>query len=110
MKEDTDIEELKRAFIAQLPDDIHAEEIFEECADSFYDEELAEICEETAQTINAECTRDDFHNWNYDHLEFIIGLSNRYGFHIPRNLLNGLPEQLILLVDSDKVRRPDCED
>ena len=70
---------------------------------------LAEVGGEIALTVHAGCTRDDFHNWNYDHLEFIIDLSNRHNFDIPKNFLNGLPEQLIILVDSEHVKKPRCD-
>ncbi len=108
--ENDDMETVKESFIELLPENLPAEKIFEACTDAFFGEELAEVCAETALTIRADCRRDDFHNWDYDHLEFIIGLSNQFGFSIPRNLLNGLPEQLIILVDSGKVKKPDCPD
>jgi hypothetical protein len=99
---------LKTAFLQLVPDSLPADEIFADCRDAFADEELGEICAEFVLTINADCSNDEFHNWNYDHLEFIIGLSNQYTIQIPLNLLNGLPEQLILLVDSKKLQRPEC--
>jgi acyl carrier protein len=106
--ENDDMESVRMSFIDLLPKNLPAEQIFEACSDAFFGEELAEVCAETALTIRADCRRNDFHNWDYDHLEFIIGLSNQFGFTIPRNLLNGLPEQLIILVDSGNVKRPDC--
>jgi len=60
-------------------------------------------------TLKAECDADDFHNWDYDHLSTIIELSNSFGFKIPRNLVNGLPEQLIILVDHSKLGQPGCD-
>lgn len=83
--------------------------LFDAAAAEFEGEELAEVCGEIVETITAECSADDFHNWNYDHLEFIIDLSNSRGFEIPRNLLNGLPEQLIILVDAKKLGEPGCD-
>ena len=100
----------REAFLEVMPEKLPADKIFAEAADKFSDEELAEVCGEVALTVNASCSRDDFHNWNYDHLEFIIELSNRYDFDIPKNFLNGLPEQLIILVDSEHVKKPECED
>ncbi len=107
-------EALRSAFIAELEGDHFAkdnapEEIFADALEAYEGSELAEVCGEIVQTINAECTADDFHNWNYDHLEFIIELSNKYGFTIPRNLLNGLPEQLIIMVDAGKLGEPGCD-
>lgn len=100
---------LREAFLGELQEQKSAEALFDEAVDGYEGEELVELCGEIVQTVNAECTADDFHTWNYDHLEFIIGLSNRHGFTIPRNLLNGLPEQLIILVDSKKLSEPGCE-
>ncbi|MFW5695338.1 MAG: hypothetical protein ACOCYB_09210 [Alkalispirochaeta sp.] len=100
---------LREAFLAELQDQPEAEPLFDEAVAAYEGEELVEICGEIVQTIKAECTADDFHNWNYDHLEFIIDLSNRHNFIIPRNLLNGLPEQLIILVDSKKLSEPGCD-
>ncbi len=100
---------LRDEFLAELQDQAEAEALFDEAVAAYEGEELAEICGEIVQTIKAECTADDFHNWNYDHLEFIIDLSNRHNFIIPRNLLNGLPEQLIILVDAKKLSEPGCD-
>ncbi len=100
--------DLKDTFIEDLPEDFDGESIFQDIMDFSGGEELAELCAEFVLTVNGDCDLDEFHNWNYDHLEFIIGLSNTYGFDIPKNLLNGLPEQLILLVDSDKVKKNGC--
>ena len=100
---------LKEAFLTELQDQAKAGAIFDEAVAAYEGEELAEICGEIVQTIKAECSADDFHNWNYDHLEFIIDLSNRHNFIIPRNLLNGLPEQLIILVNSKNLSEPGCE-
>jgi hypothetical protein len=99
---------LKSAFIDLLPEDLPKEKIFEECKSSFAGEELAEVCAEVALTIRADCSSDEFHNWNYDHLEFIIQLSNKFVIQIPMNFLNGLPEPLIVLVDKNKLQRPEC--
>lgn len=100
---------LRNLFLPELREFSFAEELFQETVEQFDGEELLEICSEIVLTIQAECDADDFHNWNYDHLEFIIDCSNRYGFTIPRNLLNGLPEQLIILVDKNKLADPECE-
>ncbi|MFW6250570.1 MAG: hypothetical protein ACOC47_05635, partial [Alkalispirochaetaceae bacterium] len=95
--------DLKAEFLSRLAGVESAEKLFDATSEAFEGEELVQVCGEIVSTINAECDADDFHNWDYDHLEFIIDLSNRYGFTIPRNLLNGLPEQLIILVDADKL-------
>jgi hypothetical protein len=99
----TGIERLKSMFINDLPPDYDGEALFEEIAEDFDAGELGEVCAELVLTITASCDVDDFHNWDHDHLAFIIDLSNTYDFTIPANFLNGLPEQLILLIDSEKL-------
>lgn len=90
-----------------VPPEIEAKSIYNRTLEKFTEEEATEVLAEIILTVTATCDRDDFHSWNYDHLEYIIELSNEFGFSIPKNLLNGLPEQLIILVDSDKIDR-DC--
>lgn len=111
--ENFDEEVLRSAFIEELKDELSGAEkagaVFEDTRDSFEGLELLELSSEIVRTIKAECDADDFHNWDYDHLEFIIELSNRHNFTIPRNLLNGLPEQLIILVDAKKLGEPGCD-
>ncbi len=99
---------LRSRFLEDLPEGHDGDAIFSEAAGQFEAEELGEVCAEIILTLTASCERDDFHNWDYDHLTFIIELSNKIGFHLPQNLLNGLPEQLIILVDSDKIEKPGC--
>ena len=108
-RDDLDEGALQDLFQAELTGEKHVPEMFADTADEFSGEELVTVCSEIVATIKAECNADDFHNWDYDHLEFIIDLSNRYGFTIPRNLLNGLPEQLIILVDAKKLGEPGCD-
>lgn len=103
------VDSLKAAFLEKLPAGSKGDAMFADALGEFDEDEISEVCAEVVATLTAECTEDDFHNWNYDHLEFIIDLSNRYGFTIPRNLLNGLPEQLILLVDAKKLSEPGCD-
>ncbi len=103
-------DELRKAFIKRIPPSLPADKIYEASTREFSGEELAEICAEIILTITADCHQDEFHNWDYDHLTHIIELSKRFDFSIPRNLLNGLPEQLILLVDSDSLQSPECDD
>jgi len=103
------VEALKQEFLQRLPAGMQGAGMFADTLEKFPEEELPDVCAELLATLTASCTEDDFHNWDYDHLEFIIELSNRYGFVIPRNLLNGLPEQLILLVDKRKLSKPGCE-
>lgn len=102
-------DELIRAEMVKALPEHDGGALFDAVAEEFEGEELAEVCGEIVETITAECSADDFHNWNYDHLEFIIELSNSRGFEIPRNLLNGLPEQLIILVDAKKLGEPGCD-
>lgn len=104
------VESLRLAFERDLPDTENSSEIFADLRNQAEDDDLADIAAELVQTINAGCTTDDFHNWDYDHLESIIDLSNKHEFTIPRNLLNGLPEQLIILVDAKKLGETGCED
>ncbi|MFW6360783.1 MAG: hypothetical protein ACOC2R_03440 [Spirochaetota bacterium] len=103
------IDRLKSTFLEDMPDDYDGEALFNEALEQFEAEELGEVCAEMILTLTASCEQDDFHNWDYDHLAFIIELSNSHDLTIPKNLLNGLPEQLIILVDSDKVEKPGCE-
>jgi len=103
-------ESLRLAFERDLPDTKNSNEIFADLREQAEDDDLADLAAELVQTITAGCTADDFHTWDYDHLESIIDLSNKHGFTIPRNLLNGLPEQLIILVDAKKLGEPGCDD
>lgn len=100
---------LKSAFLDALPSCPSGEALFEEARQEFEGPDLVAICGEIVETIRADCGGDQYCRWDYDHLEFIILLSNRYPFSLPTNFLNGLPEQLILLVDSRKIVNP-CED
>ncbi|MDA3948735.1 MAG: hypothetical protein PF508_05860 [Spirochaeta sp.] len=107
--------QVEAQFVADLPDDLqltdHAggADIFTALAKEYEGEELAEIAAELVLALTAGCSADDFHNWNYDHLSTIIELSNRFGYRIPRNLVNGLPEQLIILVDHTNLGQPSCD-
>ncbi|HKK65616.1 MAG TPA: hypothetical protein VJ967_07160 [Clostridia bacterium] len=107
--DENSIDRLRSTFLEDLPEGYDGEALFSEAAEQFEAEEFGAVCAELILTLTASCERDDFHNWDYDHLSFIIELSNNYGFHLPQNLLNGLPEQLIILVDSDKVEKPGCD-
>ena len=100
---------LKQTVIGDMPAGVDGTAMVNDIVGEFALEEAAEVCAELVATLTASCTEDDFHNWDYDHIEFIIDLSNRYRFTIPRNLLNGLPEQLILLVDAKKLSEPGCD-
>ena len=102
-------EGLRPAFLGEMPNGVDSESMLEDILDEFDLEAAAEVSAELVATLTASCTEDDFHNWDYDHIEFIIDLSNRYGFTIPRNLLNGLPEQLFILVDAKKLSEPGCD-
>lgn len=104
------VNRLAAAFAKEYPSEIPASEVIEKAGKRFLDDELPELLSEIILTVNADCKRDDFHSWNYDHLEFIIELSNQYNFRIPKNLINGLPEQLIHLIEWENVESPPCED
>ena len=101
---------VRERFLAALPAGVDGESIYADMVAEFEGDELAQVADEIIKTLTAGCSEDEFHNWNYDHLEFIIDMSNEHGFIIPRNLLNGLPEQLILLVDADNLGPQGCPD
>ena len=102
------IERLKTRFLEDLPSELNGESIFCEIENKFDADEMPEVCAELVLTVTASCGQDDFHNWDYEHLNFIIDLSSEQGFDIPLNLLNGLPPQLLLLVDSDRIDDSGC--
>ncbi len=97
-------------FEKECPAEIPGAEAVDLAAKQFSLDEIPEILTEVILTVTANCSRDDFHNWDYDHLAYIIDLSNKYDFNIPKNFLNGLPEQLILMIQSNHVESPPCED
>lgn len=100
---------VRKAFTRDVPIGIKGGELYDALAGEYEGEELAEVAAETILTLTAGCSADDFHNWDYDHLSTIIEMSNKFGFKIPKNLVNGLPEQLIILVDHDKLGQPGCD-
>ena len=100
----------REQFLAALPEDLDGEAIHADIEAEFEGEERGLVAAEIVKTVTAGCTEDEFHNWDYDHLEFIIDMSNDHGFTIPRNFLNGLPEQLIILVDADNLGPQGCPD
>jgi hypothetical protein len=100
---------LKERFSGDLPDGVNGADLLAAIEREYHGEELAEVAAETVLTLTAGCSADDFHNWDYDHLSTIIELSNEFGFSIPKNLVNGLPEQLIILVDHTKLGQPGCD-
>lgn len=100
---------LREAFGALVPDGIDSGALVAAVYEAFSADTAPDLLAELAATITATCDDAAFHTWNYDHLEFIIEQSNRHHFRLPRNIVNGLPEQLILLVDSDNLIDPDCE-
>lgn len=85
---------LRSAFVAAVPGSLPGDQIFAETKRAFDEDELPTVCAEVATTLNALCTEEDFHNWNYDHLEFIIEVAVRHRLRIPQNLLDCLPEYL----------------
>lgn len=100
---------LLESFKTDLPTELNGDDLFAAIAKEYAGEELAEVAAETVLTLTASCDADDFHNWSYDHLSTIIELSNKFDFRIPKNLVNGLPEQLIILVDHTKMGQPGCD-
>ena len=108
-KDDLNENALKDLFLERMSSIPEASQIFDDAAEEFVGEELVEVASEIVETFQGECGADEFHSWNYDHLEFIIELSNKYKLIIPRNLINGLPEQLILLVSAKRLGDPGCE-
>lgn len=104
------VDAIRTDFFARLPQTIDGSALWKEIAEEYVDEERAEVADEVVRTLTADCSVDEFHTWDVDHLEFIIELSNRHDLKIPRNLLNGLPEQLIIRVDHNRLTDPDCPD
>lgn len=99
-----------KIFSEALGPSFDAAGLFNEANDRFVGQELALVLAEVVAAINAACDADEFHNWDYDHLEFIIELFNRRKLTIPRNLLNGLPEQLIILVNKERLADAGCNE
>ncbi|WP_020611287.1 hypothetical protein [Sediminispirochaeta bajacaliforniensis] len=95
-------------FIQKLPDAIPADLLFKACSQNFWGEELETICGELADTLNADCSREDFYLWDYDHLEFIIEQARRFHFSLPKNFVNGLPQQFVLRIEADHLYAPEC--
>ena len=102
-------QKITEAVSGEFPDAFPAAGTVGDTVENFHFEEIPEVLSELILTATAGCSDDEFHSWNYDHLEFIIDLSNRFGFAIPKNFLNGLPEQLILLVKADHLKNPSCD-
>ncbi|MCB2173482.1 hypothetical protein KQH65_12150 [archaeon] len=102
--EEEGLNKLRETFAADVPDQHRGEEMFNALAEKYTGEELVQVAAETIATLTANSSYDEFHNWDYDHLSSIIQLSNRFDLTLPRNLINGLPEQLIILVDSSKIK------
>ena len=100
---------LKEKFISLVPEGVPGDKIYEDAASAFSGEELSDICAEFLLTVYSDCSRDDFHSWDYEHLSFIIEASNRYDFRISRNLVNGLPQQLVLRVKTKNLIKPECD-
>jgi len=102
-------EALKEKFIDLVPAGVPGAEFYADAAKVFSGEELAEICAEIILTVFSDCSRDDFHGWDYEHLSFIIESSNKYDFKIAQNLVNGLPQQLILRVKMKNLDKTECD-
>ena len=104
-----DFDALKDAFVAEVPLTLPGEQIFDETKRAFDEDELPTVCAEMATTLNALCTEEDFQNWNYDHLEFIIEVASRHGFAIPPNLIDCLPDCLASILDEDESEDGGCD-
>ena len=104
-----DFDSLKNVFVAEVPTTFPAERIFDETKRSFDEDELPTVCAEIATTLNALCTEEDFQNWNYDHLEFIIEVASRHGFAIPRHLIDSLPDCLASILDEAQPKSGGCD-
>ncbi|MBI9106400.1 MAG: hypothetical protein JEZ04_06595 [Spirochaetales bacterium] len=102
-------EVFKNKFIDLVPADVPGAELYDDAADVFSGEELAEVCAEIILTVFSDCSRDDFHSWDYEHLSFIIEASNKYDFKIAQNLANGLPQQLCLRVKMKNLDKTECD-
>ncbi len=64
-----------------VPPEIEAKSIYNRTLEKFTEEEATEVLAEIILTVTATCDRDDFHSWNYDHLEYIIELERVRVFH-----------------------------
>ncbi len=104
------LDSLTAAFVEECPIDMPASKIIEQALDQFIRDEVSELLSEIIVTVTADCERDDFHTWSYDHLEFIIDLSNQYNLNLPKNFINGLPEQFVTRIKWERVESPPCED
>lgn len=104
-----DFDALKDAFVAEVPLTLPGEQIFDETKRAFDEDELPTVCAEMATTLNALCTEEDFQNWNYDHLEFIMETTSRHHVPIPRNLLDCLPDWMASILDEDEPGSGGCD-
>lgn len=78
-----------------------AAEVFEAVWENWGIEEAPEIGSKIISVFNKTCDKEELKLWDYDLLEFIIELSTKYRLKLPKAIINGLPEQIILLIDSD---------
>lgn len=104
---DSGVIELKRAFLEELPTGVAGKAMFADAVEAFTEDELPDVCAEVAATLTESYNENDFRDWDYDHLEFIIDLSGRYGFALPQELIAGLPQQLITLLDATRPQEPE---
>ena len=91
-------EELARSFCEHFPHKENCSQVFESLWENWNLEEIPELGEKVISLFNGDCSKEELHLWDYDILEHIIELSNTYGLKMPKEIINGLPEQLILLV------------
>ena len=106
---DSGVVELKRAFLEELPTGVAGKAMFADAVEAFTEDELPDVCAEVVAALTESCEQNDSRGWDYDHLEFIIDLSSRYGFALPQELVAGVPQQLITLLDATKPQEPEDE-
>ena len=91
-------EELTKSFCEHFPHKDHCSQVFESLWENWNLEEIPDLGEKVISIFNGECPKEELNLWDYDLLEHIIEISNTYGLKIPKEIVNGLPEQLVLLV------------
>lgn len=92
-------DQIAALFTAAFPVTEHAGTVFDELWDSCEVTDLPQIAEQTLALFARETQPDEPARWDYDAVEFMIELAKRHRLPLPKAVLEGLPEQTILLVD-----------
>jgi len=96
--------ELSESFCANFEPQKDCGKIFECLWENWSMDEIPDLGSKIISVFNGTINQGDLRLWDYDVLEFIIDLSNTFKLALPKAVINGLPEQLILLVNSDLIR------